>query len=179
MCAGCFGVSCSEDIPNPPVSPAPCQRGWTADDLQRSLPTPTIVGFCFQALCTFQLHQHRMRWEGTPGAHLVQAPSPTNSELSRIPGERWKGISVDHPAQPPWPGRVSWNVPGGCGISPDRETPRPPWAAAPGLRQPPGKKFFLISRWNLWCFSFWPLLLILSQTEQSLAPSSDTPWRFL
>lgn len=40
--------SLSGDIPNPPgcfpVSPAP--GGTGGDDLQRALPTPTILGFC-------------------------------------------------------------------------------------------------------------------------------------
>lgn len=38
------------------------------------------------------------------------------------------------------------------------------------------KKFFLISRWNLLCISFYllPPVLLLGITEQSVAPSSDT-----
>lgn len=51
----------------------------------------------------------------------------------------------------------------------EKDTPQPPWAAYSSNI----KKFYLMLRWNLLCFSSHPLLLILSlgSTESGLAPS--------
>lgn len=58
-----------------------------------------------------------------------------------------EGTCGDHPAQLPCQGRDTWgrlsrNVFGGSGISPEKETPHPPGAAAPLLCHPQRKEAF-------------------------------------
>jgi len=64
----------------------------------------------------------------------------TDSQNCRIT-EWWglEGTSVGHPAQPPAQAGsprtgCTGPRPGGAGISPEKETPQPPWAACSGLQ---------------------------------------------
>lgn len=63
--------------------------------------------------------------------------------------------------------------PGGAGMSPEMDTPRPPWASVPGLCHPQW------GRTRHKCFILSLLVLSPGTTGKALAPSCASPWRYL
>lgn len=95
-----------------------------------------------------------------------------NCRVVGVEGDLWKSASRTYPkAGVPRAGSTGSHA--GVFWSPlEKETQQPLWSVCSSV-QTTSKKFFLIFKWNVPCFSLCllPFVLLLSSNEESLAPS--------